>query len=297
MPDPPPQPAAGRARRPQPRVKSPLWAQAALVLVAHGSERVAAAETATASHAKALGRRALFREVKACFLKAAPGPRETVASLHSSSAYIVPCFMSRGYAARTLVPQELGLAGPLTRLSRGARQAAPLERVFYCDPVGTHPRLTEVIARHVEETCRVHDLDPAAVSVLLVGHGTPRDPVSGEAARRHAARLEERAGFARVRAAFLEEPPYLKDAAEGLGGRPTVAVGLFAEAGAHGEEDVPRLLGLGPAAGPPGRAAAGDGAARIWYAGPIGPDPEIAEIVLDQVRAFDERYRAGEAGA
>jgi sirohydrochlorin ferrochelatase len=56
-----------------------------------------------------------------------------------------------------------------------------------------------------------------------------------------------------------------------LGARHCVAVGLFVDAGEHGEEDIPALL-----------APAGE---RAVYAGPIGPDPLITELILDQAYA------------
>jgi sirohydrochlorin cobaltochelatase len=273
----PPAPAtdpAGPAARPR-------WAEAALLLVAHGSERSPEPGSATASHAEVLRRLGLFREVRACFLKAAPTLRETVDSVDAPAAYLVPCFMSDGLSTRTVIPRELGLTGPVT-LREGATGALSL---FYCEPVGVHPGLAELIARRVEDACRARGLPPGTVSVLLVGHGTPREPASGEAVRRHAGRLEERGPFARVRAVFLEEPPYLEDEAKRLGPGPAVVVGLFAEAGAHGEEDVPRLLGLAAKGGPPGTDRG-----PVHYLGPIGPDPEIPEFILDQVRAFDARY-------
>jgi sirohydrochlorin cobaltochelatase len=288
-----PAPAVDPAREETLRGAGRRWARSALVLVAHGSEHRPAEETATVAHAEALRRRGLFREVKACFLKATPGLRETVASLRSPSAYLVPCFMGGGYSTRTVIPDELGLTGPISELARRPGRGRAERTLFYCEPVGVHPRLAGLIARRVEETCRARGLSPAAVAVLLVAHGTLKDPESGEAARRQAARLAGRGGFAGVRAAFLEEPPYLREEATRLGERPTVAVGLFAEAGFHGEEDVPRLLGLESEGGP---TAAGSGPAGVWYTGPLGPDPEIAEIILDQVRAFDARHPSGDDG-
>jgi sirohydrochlorin ferrochelatase len=50
-----------------------------------------------------------------------------------------------------------------------------------------------------------------------------------------------------------------------------VVVGLFVDAGEHGEEDIPGLLA--PAS------------VRAAYAGPIGPDPLITELILDQAQA------------
>jgi sirohydrochlorin ferrochelatase len=61
------------------------------------------------------------------------------------------------------------------------------------------------------------------------------------------------------------------DALEGLSAARCVAVGLFVDAGEHGQQDIPALLA-------PARE-------RAAYAGPIGPDPLIAELILDQVDA------------
>jgi sirohydrochlorin cobaltochelatase len=261
------------------------------VLIAHGSERSPGRASATASHAEVLRRRGLFRDVRVCFLKAVPGPREALESVEAPSVYLVPCFMSDGFSTRTVIPRELALSGPVT-LRKGQASRGRGQRIFYCEPVGVHPGLADLIGRRVEEACRARDLSAGAVSVLLVGHGTPKEPASGEAVRRHVARLEARGPFARVRAAFLEEPPYLEDEAKELGPGPTLVVGLFAEGGAHGEDEVPRLLGLAPEGGP-----AGPGPARTHYLGPIGPDPEISELILDQVGAFDARTLERGAGA
>ena len=51
-------------------------------------------------------------------------------------------------------------------------------------------------------------------------------------------------------------------------GTQCVVVGLFVDAGEHGEEDIPALL-----------APAGE---RAVYAARIGPDPLVTELLLDQ---------------
>jgi sirohydrochlorin ferrochelatase len=77
--------------------------------------------------------------------------------------------------------------------------------------------------------------------------------------------------FAEVAVGFLDEHPGVREALDALGAAHCVAVGLFVDAGEHGEEDIPALL-----------APAG---ARAVYTGPIGSDPAIAELILDHVHA------------
>ena len=304
------------------------------MLVGHGSRRRPGQGSAVAAHAAALARRGLFRDVAACFLKGYPGLEETRAALTAPRLYVVPFFMSDGYATGTLIPRALGLPGPGTPKIAGPPGGpaagpagapasglsvpgpgglsvpGPVPALLYCTPVGLAPGLAALLARRVDETCRRHGLSPGDVSVLLVGHGTLKDPASAAAARRHAARLAAQGRFARVSAAFLDEPPYLVKAAARLA-RPAVVVGLFAEAGLHGGDDVPRLLGLGsrkPGQGSPGERdtgeeATGEGGAgavigpeAVIYAGPIGPDPGMADLVLDRVRAFDAGHGSGGDG-
>ena len=55
--------------------------------------------------------------------------------------------------------------------------------------------------------------------------------------------------------------------------RQRVAVGHFADAGPHGADDVAKLL-----AGLEGTVA---------YAGPVGCDPGLVDLILDRVRRVD----------
>jgi sirohydrochlorin cobaltochelatase len=61
--------------------------------------------------------------------------------------YVVPNFISEGYFTRTVIPRELELAGPETH--RGTRT------IKYCEPVGSHPRMTELLLRRAGEVAPV----------------------------------------------------------------------------------------------------------------------------------------------
>jgi sirohydrochlorin ferrochelatase len=88
-----------------------------------------------------------------------------------------------------------------------------------------------------------------------------------------AARIAEAGPFAEVTTAFLGVAPSVGEAVRRIAAEHCVAVGLFADLGPHGREDVARAV-----------AACGNGAV---YAGPIGVDPAVAELIVDQVAAAD----------
>jgi sirohydrochlorin cobaltochelatase len=227
----------------------------ALVLCAHGIRGGIGAAAEHASRLRALG---LFGEVHACALKSRPGLVETVAAVRGTTIVVAPLLMAEGYTLAAVHPRLEGIARP------GLRR-------LVCPPVGVHPRLADIISARALALCAARAWRPAGSALLIVGHGTERHRDSGATARRHAARIAARHCFAEVAVAFLDEPPRVCDALDALSAAHCVAVGLFVDAGEHGQEDIPALL-----------APAGE---RAAYAGPIGPDPLISGLILDQVDA------------
>ncbi|MGB8275084.1 MAG: CbiX/SirB N-terminal domain-containing protein [Alphaproteobacteria bacterium] len=248
--------------------------EAGLIVVGHGSSRLEAGKTALFRHARAIAERGIFKRVESCFLKAAPRLIDALADLPAGPVFLVPFLMSEGLATRVVIPGLLGFEGAPGEIVY-PQFAAANTKLFYCEPVGANAALAGVIRARAMACCAEQGLEPASTGVLLVAHGTEKDAASGLSARRHAARLSGAGEFARVSVAFLEEPPYLADVAAELGDRPTVVVGLFAEAGLHGERDVPRLL-----------KTARSGLAPAIYTGPIGTDVAMVDLILDQVRRF-----------
>ena len=229
------------------------------MLCAHGIRGEVGAAAEHARRIRALGR---FGEVHACALKGWPGLVETVAAVRGTTVVVAPLLMAEGYT----------LAAVRRRLEGAAR---PGLRRLVCPPVGAHPRLADIISARALTRCAARAWRPAESALLIVGHGTERHRDSGATARRHAARIAAQHRFAEVAVAFLDEPPRVPDALDALSAARCVAVGLFVDAGEHGEEDIPALL-----------APAGD---RAAYAGPIGPDPLISGLILDQVDARPRR--------
>jgi sirohydrochlorin cobaltochelatase len=228
---------------------------AALVLCAHG---IRGGVGGAAEHAARIAARGVFAEVRACALKGAPGLSEIVAAVRAPEVVFAPLLMAEGYTLQAML-----------RKLEGATDRS--RRLIVCRPIGVHPRLADMIASRAGALCAAKGWQPADTALLIVGHGTDRHPDSGAPAHRHAAQIAAREIFAEVATAFLDERPRVPEALRALRASQCLAVGMFVDAGEHGEEDIPALL-----------APAG---ARAVYAGPIGPDPLVTELILDQAYA------------
>ncbi len=112
--------------------------------------------------------------------------------------------------------------------------------------------------------------------MVLVGHGSRRNPASGRSTARLARDIGELSLFADTAAAFLEEQPTVPEAVSSCPAERVLAIGCFIEAGLHATRDVPRGLLES------GRDAA--------YSGPIGACGWIDDLVLDQARAGLRRH-------
>lgn len=236
------------------------WRRAVLVLAAHRAQGPAAGEEPVRRWARMLARRDLFADVRFGFVNGTPALADSVRAASGGPAYVVPFFMADGWFVRTAIPKALqGVDG----------------RVRLCPPVGTSPRLVPIARRLALSACRMLAAAPADTAVLLVAHGTSRDRASSEAGRSLAEALAHDRRFAGTAAAFLDEPPSVAEALSTLPGKAVIAVGLFASAGAHGAEDVPRLL----------REAAGR--RRVAHAGTIGERPGAIGAILERVMAAD----------
>lgn len=247
------------------------WAGTDLVLAGHGATRPANGAPPAVEHARRLAAGGLFASVRAGFLFGAPSLEAAVAAGTAPALVVVPFLMSDGVYARKAVP---------ARAAASARRAV----LRVAAPVGTHPGLAGIVRDRAADRCRGLGVPSDRAAVVLVGHGSPRDPASAQATRACAARLAALGGFAEVRPALLDEPPSLRDALVDLAAPLAVVIGFFADRGRHAEDDVRALLGLG----------AGEdtcrlsGGRRVVYAGPIGAASAITELILDRVAEVSE---------
>ncbi|MEO3427399.1 CbiX/SirB N-terminal domain-containing protein [Pelagibius sp. CAU 1746] len=158
---------------------------------------------------------------------AAPGALEAaLAALPSAPPLIFPVFMSDGWFVRVKLPQRVGRVC-----------GEPFETLR---PLGLDPALHRLCLDYASQAARAAGLSPGRTTLLLAAHGSPGDSAPREAV---AAALRVIAGagvFRAVRPGFLDQAPYLEEAARIDG--PAVCLPFFAGRAGHVEDDVPRAL-------------------------------------------------------
>ena len=249
----------------------------ALVIVGHGSTVNPDSSAPTFDHAAAILKRGVFGEVCCAFWKEEPSLRQVLHTVDSDEIYVVPNFISEGYFTRTVIPRELELDGPLTK--RGSRT------IKYCEPAGNHDRMTDLLLHRAASVAP--NVPPGETTLIIVGHGTNLNDNSAAAAKREVTRIRERGKYAEVLNAYMEEAPLIAKWDE-LSSQPNVVVvPFFISDGLHSYEDIPVLLGIAGGAevfrGNPHRLRR----RTLYYASAIGTEPLFADIILNQVAAFD----------
>jgi sirohydrochlorin cobaltochelatase len=262
--------------------------ESALILVGHGSTVNPDSSAPTLDHAEELIRRKVFGEVHCAFWKEEPSLRQVLHMLDKDDVYIVPNFISEGYFTRTVIPRELNLDGPLTSLNG--------RTLKYCDPVGNHDRMTELLSKRASEVSQGIPLKQS--SLLIVGHGTNLNDNSAFAAKREVEKLRELDMFGEVFNVYMEEPPLVSEWADFTKFPNVIVVPFFIADGLHSYQDIPVLLGIEEDTG---LAASQRDVFRknpyrlrdrtLFYASAIGTEPSFVDVIIDQVAAFDSVSR------
>lgn len=201
---------------------------------------------------------------------------------HIREVYVVPNFISEGYFTRTVIPRELELKEGITERVTG--------QVWkYCEPVGNHASMTELLLRRANEVAP--GVPASETSLLIVGHGTNLNDNSAVAAKREVEAIRARGKYAAVLNTYMEEAPFVAEWAKLTETQHVVVVPFFIADGLHSYEDIPVLLGIEKK----GDVFAGNPhhlhGRSLYYAPSLGTDPGFADVILEQVAAF-----AGNAG-
>ncbi len=265
----------------------------ALLIVAHGSTINPDSSAPTLAHAAEIRRRKVFVDVECAFWKEEPSLRDALFSFDPEEireVYVVPNFISEGYFTETVIPRELDLSGRMTKRANG-------QIWKYCEPVGNHSMMTELLLKRAGEIAP--GVDPADVSLLIVAHGTDLNENSAVAAKREAEKIRGLGKYADVLNVYMEEPPLVSGWKKLTGTRHVVVVPFFISDGLHSYQDIPVLLGIAS-----GRSTTGSPAERgevfkrnpykidsrsLFYAPSIGTDPRFADIILAQTENFGSK--------
>lgn len=269
---------------------SPNLADAVLVLLGHGSTKNSDSAGAVFQHAAEFRRRGSFAAVHEAFWKQEPDVRKVLPEIHAPRVFIVPLFISEGYFTSEVIPRELGF------VSGNSKRATDGCLFHFCAPVGTHPRMTEVVLARAREAVETAPFPrapaPANTTLFIAGHGTERNENSRAAIDAQVELIRAQKKYAAVHGVFLEEEPRIGACYSLAETKNLVLVPFFISEGMHTREDLPILLGE-PEARVRQRLRDGQSPWRnpterrgrlVWCAAPVGTAPEVADVILDRVR-------------
>lgn len=259
----------------------------ALLIVGHGSTVNPDSSAPSLAHAATIRSRALFAEVQCCFWKEEPSMRDALLFFDDPAireVYVVPNFISEGYFTQTVIPRELELSGRVTERISG--------QVWnYCEPVGNHPGMTEMLLARAREVAP--GVPESETSLLIVGHGTQLNDNSAVAAKREVEAIGRMNKYAAVLNTYMEEPPLVSDWMKLTDTPHVVVVPFFISDGLHSYQDIPVLLGIESEV----TAAASQQEVfrrnpyslhgrSLHYASAIGTEAHFADIIVEQAQAF-----------
>lgn len=265
------------------------YSDVALVVLGHGTSKNDDSALPVIQHAAELRRRGWFAEVREAFWKQAPHLKLVLGEIRAPRVFIVPLFISEGYFSWEIIPRELGL-------NSNFRLQTPYFRLFYCRPVGTHDRMTDVVLARAREVVAKYPFPrapkPKDITLFIAGHGTERNENSRKAIERQVELIRAQQIYAAVRAVFMEEAPRIAECYALAQTRNVVIVPFFISDGLHTVEDIPVLLGESEqivkqrlAAGQPTwRNPTERNEKLVWYSTAVGSEAGIVEVILERVQ-------------
>jgi len=164
---------------------------------------------------------------------AAPGALDAaLAALPDPMPLVFPFFMSDGWFVRNKLPQRL-------RESR----SGPFEMMR---PLGLDPALHLLCLAQARQAAA--GLPAEEATLLLAAHGSPSDPRPRRAVEQAARFIAAANVFRDVRLGFIDEAPFLAEAARIDG--PAVCLPFFAARAGHVDIDLPAALAAAAFRGP-----------------------------------------------
>jgi len=257
----------------------PDWQDSALLLLGHGSSTNLESSQPTRRHAEAIRGQGLFSEVATAFWKEAPYFADVLKEIRSEHVYIVPNFISEGYYTKGIIPREFRMTGRLSHTDG--------KILYYCDPVGGHSAMTQVLLSQARDVLAGSGKTPLDVDLILVGHGTLKNKKSTEAIKRQVGRIAELSLFRQCVDAYMEEAPLISQWEQLTDSDQVVVVPFFIADGLHSYEDIPELMGLTKPEGADSFPCPAPLRGKtLWYARSIGNQSKMTSVLLDMVRDF-----------
>ena len=174
-----------------------------LLIISHGSSVEPDSYEPVLACAERLRGRSEFAEVAVGFHKQSPTLDDGLTSLRGRQVAIVPYLASAGFFAARYIPQKLGIQAGFNEIVRCGDR-----RLVYTEPLGTHRRIVDLIQRVANHTLQQQMPDGSELretALVVVGHGTPRHPASGESVHKCVKMIEKMGDMRCVLPAFVDE--------------------------------------------------------------------------------------------
>jgi sirohydrochlorin cobaltochelatase len=261
---------------------------AGLLIAAHGSPSTKGGRTSSRKHTETILNLGLFADARAGFLTEKPFIKDVLDDMHLPEVYVVPNLACRGFVSTIKLPQALNLTGEVTeRITPNGHQ-----RVHLCDPVGTDPSMAKTFAVRILATMDSLKVPDTNTAIVVIGHGSGRGRESFEHTNRIARDLSRFGIIPPVFTTFLEEPPFIKNWRDLTRAKNVIFAPYLISDGFHGSEEVPRDIGFNTKseifiqrlAHVQPNEMSQDGQ-RLIYLPPLGDAPEMAELIINRVRA------------
>lgn len=201
----------------------------ALLVLGHGSSKHQDSSASVRMHAEALSKSGDFSEVHCAFLKEDPFIEDALDKIMSENICIVPDFLAEGYFTRQVIPAKLNLK-------------AQGKCIRYAPPVGTHPLMAELIGHAADEVKRAWDY--ADTSLLVIGHGSGKNPCSKQTLKQHLYDVRKHADWNQVADLWLEESPTVENWSQVATQKQVLILPFLLNDGQHGGWDIPADLGI-----------------------------------------------------
>lgn len=193
-----------------------------VVIVSHGQPSdPATGEAEITDLAARVAAHAPHLQVRAATL-ASPGALE--AACADTAPLIYPFFMSDGWFTQINLPK---------RLQGVAHRQLP--------PFGLDPDLPRFTAHWLAGQIDQQGWQPQDTRLFLAAHGSGRSPRPAQATQDFAQALAAILPLAEIRCGFVEEPPFLQEAAQDMGDQ-ALCLPFFALKRGHVLEDLPEAL-------------------------------------------------------
>lgn len=270
-----------------------------LILIGHGSTLNAESATPTHVHADNIREKGIFSRVISGFWKEEPHISGVLRGAFTEKVYIVPLFISEGYFTEEVIPREMGFHTK-DGLIQDRVQKINGKICHYCEPVGTHESMTEVLNTRAHQTLEEFPFpvkaEPKNTTLFIAGHGTGNNPNSRIAIEDQVSFLKKKNIFSDVHPLFMEEAPKIEECYELSKTKNLVVVPFFISDGLHSYEDIPVMLGEPERIVkeryengiPTWRNPTEKNDKRVWYTPSIGNEPGMVDVILERVQEAHE---------